>query len=141
MAKTFGREEKISWRLPKILELEVNHTQTEPINESDFILHQGKQLVFRPRHIHNARISASYGVAALNVTGRWVGTRFTRAENTKYLPPYETYDAQISLSPEIWKLNWNFTLAVENFTDRRYEILELFPMPGRSFRLGVEAKW
>ncbi|MCI0596227.1 MAG: TonB-dependent receptor [candidate division Zixibacteria bacterium] len=140
-AKTFGREEKVSWQLPKILELEANHTQTEPINESDFILHQGKQLVFRPRHIHNARISASYGIAALNLTGRWVGKRFTRAENTKHLPPYETYDARFSLSPKIGKLDCSFSFAVENFTGRRYEILELFPMPGRALRLGVEAKW
>jgi|GEM_PF-5869287 len=140
-AKTFGREERISWQFPKILELELNHTQTEPINESEFILHQGKQLVFRPRHIHNARISAAYGITALNVTGRWVGKRFTRTENTKYLPPYETYDAQFSLSPKIWKLEWGFTLAVENFTSRRYEILELFPMPGRSYRFGMEVKW
>jgi len=140
-AKIFGREEKISWQFPKILELEFNHTQTEPINESDFILHQGKQLVFRPRHIHNAKISAVYGMAALNLTGRWVGKRFTRAENTKYLPPYETYDAQFSLAPKIWKLDWSFSFAVENFTDRRYEILELYPMPGRSVKLGMEAKW
>ncbi len=140
-AKTFGREEKISWQLPKILELEANHTQTEPINESDFVLHKGKQLIFRPRHIHNARISANYSVVTLNLTGRWVGKRFTRAENTKYLPPYETYDAQLSISPKIWKSDWNFSFVVENFTDRRYEILELFPMPGRSFRLGMEAKW
>ncbi|HXF48731.1 MAG TPA: TonB-dependent receptor [Verrucomicrobiae bacterium] len=140
-AKTFGREEKILWQLPKIFELEVNHTQTEPINESDFILHQGKQLIFRPRHIHNARISANHSILVLNLTGRWVGKRFTRAENTKYLPPYETYDAHLSLSPKIWKLDWNFSLAVENFTGRRYEILELFPMPGRSFRFGAEVKW
>ena len=140
-AKTFGREEKILWQLPKILELEFNHIQTEPINESDFILHQGKQLVFRPRHIRNARISANYGIVTLNLTGRWVEKRFSRAENTKYLPPYETYDAQFSLSPKIWKLDWNFTFAVQNFTDRRYEILELFPMPGRSFKIGMEAKW
>ncbi len=140
-AKTFGREDKISWQLPKIFDLEFNHTQTEPINESDFILHQGKQLVFRSRHIQNARISANYDIVTLNLTGRWVGKRFTRAENTKYLPPYETYDAQFSLTPKIWKLDWSFSFAMENFTNRRYEILELFPMPGRSFRLGVEAKW
>jgi outer membrane cobalamin receptor len=140
-AKTCGREERILWQLPKILELEANHTQTEPINESEFILHQGKQLVFRPQHIHNARISANYGIVTLNFTGRWVGKRFTRAENTKYLPPYETYDAHLSLSPKIGKLDWNFGFTVENFTNRRYEILELFPMPGRSFRLGMEVKW
>jgi len=139
-AKIFGREERMSWQFSKILELEFNHTQTEPINESGFILHRGKQLVFRPRHIHNAKISAVYGMAALNLTGRWVGKRFTRTENTKYLPPYETYDAQFSLAPKIRKLDWNFSFSVENFTDRRYEILELYPMPGRSFRLGMEAK-
>ncbi|MCI0331112.1 MAG: TonB-dependent receptor [candidate division Zixibacteria bacterium] len=140
-SKIFGREEKITWQFPKILELEFNHTQTEPINESDFILHQGKQLIFRPRHIHNARVLAGYGIVSLNLTGRWVGKRFTRAENTKYLPPYETYDAQIVLAPKIWKLEWNFSFAVENFTDRRYEVLELYPMPGRSIKLGMEAKW
>jgi len=140
-AKIFGREERISWQFSKILELEFNHTQTEPINESGFILHRGKQLVFRPRHIHNARVSASYSSVGLNLTGRWVGKRFTRAENTKYLPSYETYDAQISKTRKIWKLEWNFSLAVENFTDQRYELLELYPMPGRSFKLGVEAKW
>lgn len=140
-AKIFGREERISWQFPKILELEFNHTQTEPLNESDFILHQGKQLVFRPRHIHNAKISVVYGMAALNLAGRWVGKRFTRAENTKYLPPYETCDAQFSLAPKIWKLEWSFSFVVENFTNRRYEILELYPMPGRSFKLGMEAKW
>lgn len=140
-AKIFGREEKAGWKLPIILELEFNHTQTEPLNEEDFVLHQGKQLVFRPRHVYNARITAVWGVASLNLNGRWVGKRFTRAENTKYLPPYETYDAQFSLSPKFWKTKWNLTLAVENLTDRRYEILELFPMPGRSFKLSLEAKW
>ena len=95
----------------------------------------------RPRHIYNARIAATYRIAALNLSGRWVGKRFIRAENTKSLPPYETYDAVFTLAPRFWKLDWNFSLAIENFTDHRYEILERFPMPGRSFKLSLEAKW
>ncbi len=140
-AKIFGREEKALWQLSKILELEFNHTQTEPINEEDFVLHQGKQLVFRPRHIYNARIAASYKIATLNLTGRWVSKRFTRAENTKYLPPYETYDAFFALAPKLRKFNWNFSLAIENFTGRQYEILERYPVPWRSFKFSLEIKW
>jgi outer membrane cobalamin receptor len=105
------------------------------------VLHDGKQLVFRPRHVYNANLTAAQNMVSLNLSGRWVGKRFTRAENTKYLPPYETYDASFAFSPKIRKRTWNFSLSVENFTDRRYEILELYPMPGRSYRLALEIKW
>jgi len=140
-AKIFGREEKALWQLSKILELEFNHTQTEPINEEGFVLYQGKQLIFRPRHIYNARIVATYRITTLNLTGRWVSKRFIRAENTKYLPPYETCDAFFALTPKIWKMDWNFSLTIENFTNRQYEILERYPMPGRGLKFSIEMKW
>ena len=76
----------------------------------------------------------------LRTSGRWVGKRYIRAENTKYLPPYETYDAVFSLMPKFWKLYWNFSLSVENFSDRQYEILERFPMPGKNLKFSIEIK-
>ena len=67
-----------------------------------------------------------------------VGRRYETQANTVALPPYTVDDLTLVVKPSLENLDFRFKLAVLNMLDERYQIVERAPLPGRSWRAGLE---
>jgi outer membrane receptor protein involved in Fe transport len=56
------------------------------------------------------------------------------------LPSYALTDIVLNKSAVVSSFSFSLQLAVKNVFDKEYQIYQVFPMPGRSFKisLGVE---
>ena len=82
---------------------------------------------------------------AFGLQGQWINNLFSVENPYSYGPvnyirlhPYTLLNLNLN-----WDINDNFTLSakVNNLMDREYETMYLFPMPGRHFTIGINAKY
>jgi outer membrane cobalamin receptor len=91
----------------------------------------GKRLLYSP--LYKTSISASVGapdVWEISLAFRQVSERFVTELNTVWLDPYYLLDV---------KVRWKFLfVSAANLLDADYEESQGYPMPGRSFKGGVD---
>lgn len=134
-----GREDFLKWQGPhNWFDLQLQHTFTLAVNHSGFRPHEGKQLVFRPDHILRATLDLHYRVISFQFRYTYVGRRYIREENTKWLLPYRTVDCSLGLSKKLGRHSLQSIIGVNNLTGTRYEVIERQPMPGREWRVQLE---
>jgi outer membrane cobalamin receptor len=87
-----------------------------------------------------ARLGAELrrGAGALRVDARYVGSRTTSLAATRRLDGHATIDATLRRGFDVGGVRLDASLAVLNLFDRRYELVELFPEPGRLFALTLD---
>jgi outer membrane cobalamin receptor len=82
---------------------------------------------------------------AFGLQGQWINNLFSIENPYSYGPvnyvrlhPYTLLNLNLN-----WDINDNFTLSakINNLMDREYETMYLFPMPGRHFTVGINAKY
>ncbi len=103
----------------------------------------GRQLRYVPREQLKAHLGVAWerlplvkGEARLDLGGRLVSRRYTAADETRHLPPYHVFDAQIRYTrPVGGALRATLGLAIENLADARYAVIRRYPMPPRHARL------
>ncbi len=140
-ALLYGRETTISWNRSQI-ELEINHTYLSARNYGEE--YYGKWLILRPRHRVTVKIGNRLSVLGdrfsiySNLEWRWVDKRYIREANTKWLPPYTVIDANIGIETSLFGKEFEIRLESRNLGDESYQILERFPMPGRSWAVGLD---
>lgn len=141
-AQISGREESFGWESrDEKIKAGLQHTYSRAVDRSGFRPHEGKQLVFRPRHVLRAWGQFTWRGWSLASSYRWVDRRFIREANTKSLPPYHLIDLTCGVTfPR--KAGWEIRSAfkVTNLTNQAYELLERQPMPGREWRFELRFK-
>ncbi len=71
---------------------------------------------------------------------RYTGARTTSIAATRRLPGFLTLDLSASHRLEAGRLGLGLLLRVENITDQRYQLVELFPEPGRRISVRLEVR-
>jgi outer membrane cobalamin receptor len=117
--------------------LEWNYTWLDARNKNETPVEYDKQLPYRPRNTHNLIARCEYEEFSAGVTFSYYGKRFTTTANTKFLEPYDIVDLLVG-----WKTVWSsldlrLTGEVRNVRDRRFEVMDGFPMPGREYRFTI----
>lgn len=96
----------------------------------------GHQIQYTPRHSANA--IAGFGFNTLNVafTSSFVGKRYTMNQNTERnaLKPY--WEHSISIGKQF--RNFYIKLSCNNITDKQYEVVKSYPMPGRNWNINIK---
>jgi len=64
---------------------------------------------------------------------RWTGSRTTSVAGTRTLPGFLLLDAALAQALPVGSLPLEIEGRIDNLLDRRYELVELYPEPGRRF--------
>ena len=136
-----GREESILWKVFEgRLEINWNHTHLLAINHSGERTTEGKILPFRPEHEENFSVRGKWRSFYGNLSYRWVSKRFTREANTKYLEAYRLWGIEIGSTFDVKRIQFKLGCTIDNLMNSRYQILERYPMPGRSVQITLKVK-
>jgi vitamin B12 transporter len=100
-----------------------------------------QQLVYQP-HLSGSgllRFQSKHGILSWETT--FTGKRFTNAANTNYLPPYTLSNLRLlSSSFKFGFVDLQASFSVVNLFNVSYQGIAWFPMPGRTFRVGLSMK-
>ena len=91
----------------------------------------GKRLIGRPTVLTTLRIGYSTPPWMAELALRRTGRRYESPDNSVSLPPFTTADLRLSYSLGRSEV----ALHIPNLTDRRYETVPGYPVPGRSVYL------
>jgi len=99
-----------------------------------------QQLPYTPHHAVSGTIQIETPWVDLNYTLLYCGKRYYERVNRPEYQMKSYTDQGISLQKNVrWKTyQWLLTAECLNLLDKPYEVVHSFPMPGRSFRLGVK---
>ena len=99
-----------------------------------------KQLPYVPKFTGLAGIAVQTSLFRIDIHELLMGLRYTDALETNLLPSYALTDIVLNKSAVVSSFSFSLQLAVKNVFDKEYQIYQVFPMPGRSFKisLGVE---
>ncbi len=98
------------------------------------------QIPYTPRH--SGTLSVSY-------MGRWInagylmsasGERYALPQNTlaNRIAPYAEHSVSLGKSFTTGECKWQLQLECQNITDVQYDVIQYYPMPGRSYRFTVK---
>ena len=143
-----GIELSYQWRLPEELgELNVHYTSlsTKKV-AADFAgdRNVGTQLIYVPQETANFSISSSrtYEHEVLRRVGAAVavsysGYVFTTEDNSRFLLSYTLVNCSVFATLSFMPCELSVRLDANNVFDTAYQVISLYPMPGRSFRATV----
>ncbi len=127
-----------------VLQFSVNYTYSNVRKldrTSDTDPTYNTQLVYVPWNAARFVLGVRISNAVLNLIYSGIGERFTKQDNTASLPGYRLVDANVRISIPFSSSTVFAKIEGNNLFDRRYEIFEYYPMPGRSFRVTVGAEY
>ena len=139
--ESHGREDRLRLSIAKRIELSWSNTTMVPIQRSPDRAVDSLWIPYKPGYHQQFGIEISGFGLKIGLDGSMVGKRYTLAANTKWTEPYETWDAHVEYRRKIGPLDAAFRFDIANLTDEKYEILNGFPMPGRSWRFGIDARY
>ncbi len=97
-------------------------------------------LPYEPGTAGRASIEGWRGATGLRLDIRYTGARSTSLAATRDLEGFTTVDVSGRYHFDAGSLRVGVFARIENLLDRRYQLIELFPEPGRQFTLRFEAR-
>ena len=98
------------------------------------------QIPYTPRHSGNVTVSVLNRWANVGYVMSVVGNRFALPQNIRsnLMPGYVEHS--VSLGKEFAQ-RWNLQVECLNITDEQYDVIQYYPMPGRSFRVTLKFEY
>ena len=78
---------------------------------------------------------------SFNIFYNFTGKRYTDYENTRFIPYYDLFDANLKLDLNLFKTITYFKISVNNLTNKNYEVISGYPMPLRNFKFQIGIKY
>ncbi len=97
----------------------------------------GEQLAYQPHNILNTTLSAERGNLLLTLTSLYTGSRST-VDIFDIMPSYIIFDAAATYKFKLAGYKWNAVAKVMNLTNKQYQNVKFYAMPGINFRLSLQ---
>lgn len=97
----------------------------------------GKQLIYVPMYIGNAKISIECKGLAFSYRHNYTGYRYTSTDNTQYLSPYYLGSFYLSHKMQLKNLTANIFLQANNVWNEQYQVILNRAMPPQNFSAGI----
>ena len=137
-ASITGIESKVTWRgFDNTLKIQGSYTYMNAKDDSENQTTSGKYLIYRPKDKFDFLFNLNYGIASLNVFYNYVGKRFHDADNKIEMDGYSLINANIGVTPNLFGVNFNLRLEVNNLGDKELQITKGSPVPGREIRFSI----
>jgi vitamin B12 transporter len=101
----------------------------------------GKQLPYVPKSSGTFGVSFETELGRIGIDQSVAGLRYTTADNGSALPAYVLTDISIVKKISLWRLGLAVRCGVSNVFDIDYQIVQGYPMPGRSYTAGVSIEY
>lgn len=103
----------------------------------------GKQLAYVP--FHQARLITGLRYRDWRMAYQWSynGRYFVSADNQVYMPAYPLHQLMLSwnYAPEEQDFRWQFSLQLQNLSNRAYQVIPYRPEPGFHFFMQINYQW
>lgn len=99
----------------------------------------GRQIPYSPRYNGQLNVGCTYGRLYINYNHTYTGYRFTVADESAYLPPYQTGNIQAMYSVAIGSYPIQLMLQVNNIWNEHYNVVFDRPMPPANVLAGIRA--
>ena len=143
-AESHGVEAQINWIETRgLLSLAVNSTWTTARKTSaDYPgdVTQGKFLIYTPRQTVQMAARLFTEPVSVSLEHTWVSYRYTTESNDRTLPGYNNTSATTRIRIPMGRWTGVAKFEVSNLFDTSYQVIALFPMPGREFRITLGAE-
>jgi vitamin B12 transporter len=126
------------WELRQGLgRISINYSLSDPRDRSWESNVHDMLLTFRPRKMLDFKFRVSPEFFFLSCQTRWVSERYIRRANTKSLDSYSVTDLSGGINRDIGRFEVSVRAEIKNVFSEKYEIIERYPLPGRSYGLHV----
>jgi outer membrane cobalamin receptor len=126
------------WELMQGLgRISINYSLSDPRDRSWESNVHDMLLTFRPRKILDFKFRINPEFFFLSCQTRWVSERYIRRANTKFLDSYTVSDLSGGIKRDIGRFEVSVSAEINNVFSEEYEIIERYPLPGRSYGLHV----
>lgn len=138
-------ENNIEWTLGDwTIHLGVNTSYVLATTESSYIPNDGsigKQIPYTPRYNGQLNAGFRYKKFHFNYNHTYTGYRFITSDESEYLLPYQTGNAQLMYNSTIHKHSLQLTAQCNNIWNEQYEVAAYRPLPGvnwlAGFKIGI----
>jgi len=141
--KSTGWEAEAEWTgLEGAIHISVNATWTDVTKTSaDFPGDPtlGKRLIYEPPQAFNAVADAGTGPVRVLFRHSWIAYRYTTEINDRFLPSYAVESIALRYAPGDPAWHAALKAEVNNLFNTSYQVIALYPMPMREFRITLEA--
>jgi len=98
------------------------------------------QIPYDPLNSGSVLVSAEWRAFSLNYSFIYTGYRYDEAANipANYLEPWYTHDLALSYVHSYRHHGLKLTAEVNNLFNQYYDVIDNFPMPGRSYRFTLQ---
>jgi vitamin B12 transporter len=100
---------------------------------------QGKKLIYEPPETFNAVAEGRFGPVSVYLRHSWVSYRYTTEINDRFLPAYSLESAAVRYLLPAGIFHASLKAEVSNMLNSSYQVVALYPMPLREFRVTMEA--
>ena len=99
-----------------------------------------RQVPYTARHSGNASVIWQNRLVNVGYALQWMGKRYSSLmhERQYRLPSFDDHSLTLTKIFMVSKRHCEVSLMCKNILDRQYEIIQFYPMPGRSFFLSVK---
>lgn len=99
-----------------------------------------RQVPYTARHSGNASVIWQNRLVNVGYALQWMGKRYSSLmhERQYRLPSFDDHSLTLKKIFMVSKRHCEVSLMCKNILDRQYEIIQFYPMPGRSFFLSVK---
>ncbi len=119
--------------------LDAKYSWQNAVDITENSYNYGKQVPYIARH--SAVLAAQAGFRGWKARLNWT-LRSRRRDSYDELPSWNSLDLDLSRSFSFGKrCALDLVLGARNLTDCRYEAVRYYPVPGRSFKAGIELKF
>ncbi|HLX13211.1 MAG TPA: TonB-dependent receptor, partial [Bacteroidota bacterium] len=142
--KSTGLESRIDLQLfDRAFSLGVSETILNAIkvsSKSAGDLTANTQLIYRPRAASSVFVSGTYGIASLSIHESYNGFRYySETNDPRYiLPNFYKFDANLTLSIPWETHSVRIKAEVNNASNTDYQLIADYPMPLRTYTIGIE---
>lgn len=110
------------------------HGKTDQTANQDLV---GKQLIYVPRHNGSLFLNFTLRRWLLTSTLSYAGYRYTREDNTAWLPPFALLQVVAGREFSIGRHRFQGVGTVHNLTNITYQTMQYFAMPPRHYSLSL----
>lgn len=134
-------DNKLAFNIKKWkLHIGVNTAYVLSTTVSSYIAGDGsisKQIPYAPRYNGQANIGFSYKALYVNYNHTYTGYRFITVDESQWLMPYSTGNAQLLYTLPFKAHSLQFTAQCNNIWNKQYQVVNARPMPAINWLFGL----
>jgi outer membrane cobalamin receptor len=101
----------------------------------------GRQLPYVPKSMGTFGISFETELGRIDISQIVTGLRYINSDNSRSLPAYELTNMSITKKILFSYIKLELMCSVNNVFDTDYQLVEGYPMPGRSYKVSINVEY